>query len=129
LSYNSTNYTSENKNIVILDQEKGLEKEELIEKESTLLIKENISKDKKEQDNILEKENISNKSLIKLKHYGNTIPLYFNKYGEPLIVIGPHCKINLNLFRRAFFYMPNCSVFRSLWSIHHVFMESNKLDI
>lgn len=96
-SSNSTNITYESKNIVILDQEKGLEKEALIEKESTLLIKENISKDIKDQNKNLEIENNFNKnSNLRLKHYGNTYPFYFNKEGEPLLVIGPHCKIFFN---------------------------------
>ena len=36
---------------------------------------------------------IKNLNKNKSKKYGNTFVSYFNKSGEPLIVIGPHCKI------------------------------------
>ncbi len=72
--------------------EKGLEKETL-KNESTLLINDDNSKGK--NINNLEVENNKiNKTIFRLKHYGNTHPLYFDKNGEPLITIGPHCKIN-----------------------------------
>lgn len=34
---------------------------------------------------------------ISLRRYGNTFVCFFNKNGDPLIVIGPHCK---NIFKR-----------------------------
>jgi len=56
--------------------------------EVNLLIKEDDNKTNKTNET---KEN-NNIPLQKLKHYGNNFPLLFNKYGEPIIVIGPHCK-------------------------------------
>lgn len=51
--------------------------------EGNLFIKENTN---------LKSENIDiDKDIKRLKHYGNNYPLLFNKYGEPIIVIGPHC--------------------------------------
>lgn len=75
-------------------QEKGLMKEKdcLTDKnESLFFIKENTNNLEFNNLNIQEDEIINNKTTNKLKHYGNTIPLLFNKEGEALIVIGPHC--------------------------------------
>ena len=52
-----------------------------------------ISKEINNPNNNFDIENNSKNTAIKLKHYGNTFPLYFNKEGEPILVIGPHCKI------------------------------------
>lgn len=78
----------------VVDQEKGLERDKDISKnESTLLINKDITYEKKEKFKNLEVENKQTiNPYIRLKHYGNTFPMFFNKSGEPIIVIGPHCK-------------------------------------
>jgi len=88
------------------DQEKGLIEKEMHNKnESAALLqkKENYSEreSKKlklnleiEEKNENENQN-KQKSSMKLKHFGNIIPLIFNKEGEAILVIGPHCKNKL----------------------------------
>jgi len=106
--------------IGVQDQEKGfiIEKDfpTINKNESTFLISEEINHSVFNSQN--EKENkISNKNVIKkLKHYGNTVPILFDKQGEVLIVIGPHCKIKFNQYRRAFFHLLiNCFWFSNLF--------------
>jgi len=52
----------------------------------------NLNFTKKEYEN----NNDNNYNYNNIKNYGNTFPLLFNKDGEPMIVIGPHCKIKHN---------------------------------
>lgn len=47
--------------------------------------------------------NLDKINKSKMKKYGNTFVFYFDKSGEPLIVIGPHCK-SLNLIIFYFFH-------------------------
>lgn len=100
-SENPSNITFITKSLNIPDQEKGLiEREPLNSKNesASLLLNKNISdqaEEKKDPKNNFEIETES-KPTLKLKHYGNIMPLLFNKEGEPILVIGPHCKINFD---------------------------------
>jgi hypothetical protein len=42
----------------------------------------------------------------KYKKLGNTFSFWYNQEGVPLIVIGPHCKINIMFIFRAVLFMP-----------------------
>jgi len=95
-SYHHIDITLTSKMQNLKDQEKGFDKEAFNKNESALLIDENISKSNNINIKNFEIEKKSINIGLKLKHYGNTIPLYFNKEGDPLIVIGPHCNINYN---------------------------------
>lgn len=41
--------------------------------------------------------NRNNNKKINLRRYGNTFVCFFNKNGDPLIVIGPHCKTKMKI--------------------------------
>jgi hypothetical protein len=49
---------------------------------------------------------LKNLNNNKSKKYGNTFVFYFNKSGEPLIVIGPHCKIIIYIFFNIRAFLP-----------------------
>jgi len=104
---NTLTFHSSKSTVNIPDQEKGLIEKELQNKnESAALLqkKENYSENeesKKLKFNFEIDEKKGNeyqnkqKSSMKLKHYGNIIPLIFNEEGEAILVIGPHCKNKL----------------------------------
>jgi hypothetical protein len=52
-----------------------------------------IEEENKKQKNNLDLE--IQQSPMKLKHYGTIMHVIFNNKGEPILEIGPHCKINL----------------------------------
>lgn len=107
-SENPNNLSFISKSYNFPDQEKGSSEKELQSKnESAALLIKNENLENSENKKILKKnfeieEKNENQNLQKtssatnkLKHYGNIMPLIFNKQGEPIMVIGPHCKINL----------------------------------
>lgn len=75
----------------------------------------------KDEEEVLYRYSRSTKRPI---HYGAYIPLLKNKQGEPKFLIGPDCKFFIFDYR-AFFHMPQHSIFHRVFFGYGKFCENN----